>query len=216
MRWGEGSKGVRGSDSDCVVPANPCPVCVAVPSAPPRKVEVESVNSTAIRVSWKLPISNKQHGQIRGYQVTYVKLENNEPRGQPVIKDVMLSEAQVQCGDHQMVGMAPSLSAEGRLAGSKYFMASSCSSRAWDLACLSKANSLSLNCGLDMGKKFNQERITVEKMMYWMMFLSYPFSDAYLSACHILCRLQLEQTALSQSIYKWSESFKEALTLFLL
>ncbi|RLW05689.1 hypothetical protein DV515_00004834 [Chloebia gouldiae] len=73
-----------------------------VPSAPPRKVEVESVNSTAIRVSWKLPISNKQHGQIRGYQVTYVKLENNEPRGQPVIKDVMLSEAQVQCGDHQM------------------------------------------------------------------------------------------------------------------
>uniref|UniRef100_A0A8C3EA73 Receptor-type tyrosine-protein phosphatase F n=1 Tax=Corvus moneduloides TaxID=1196302 RepID=A0A8C3EA73_CORMO len=65
-----------------------------VPSAPPRKVEVESVNSTAIRVSWKLPISNKQHGQIRGYLVTYVKLENNEPRGQPVIKDVMLSEAQ--------------------------------------------------------------------------------------------------------------------------
>ncbi|XP_071292624.1 receptor-type tyrosine-protein phosphatase F isoform X12 [Agelaius tricolor] len=70
-----------------------------VPSAPPRKVEVESVNSTAIRVSWKLPISNKQHGQIRGYQVTYVKLENNEPRGQPVIKDVMLSEAQWRAED---------------------------------------------------------------------------------------------------------------------
>ncbi|XP_069719042.1 receptor-type tyrosine-protein phosphatase F isoform X10 [Phaenicophaeus curvirostris] len=70
-----------------------------VPSAPPRKVEVESVNSTAIRVSWKLPISNKQHGQIRGYQVTYVKLENNEPRGQPVIKDVMLSEAQWRSED---------------------------------------------------------------------------------------------------------------------
>ncbi|XP_019386827.1 PREDICTED: receptor-type tyrosine-protein phosphatase F isoform X6 [Crocodylus porosus] len=66
----------------------------SMPSAPPRKVEVESVNSTAIRVSWKLPLSNKQHGQIRGYQVTYVKLESNEPRGQPVIKDVMLSEAQ--------------------------------------------------------------------------------------------------------------------------
>ncbi|XP_068879258.1 receptor-type tyrosine-protein phosphatase F isoform X3 [Aphelocoma coerulescens] len=70
-----------------------------VPSAPPRKVEVESVNSTAIRVSWKLPISNKQHGQIRGYLVTYVKLENNEPRGQPVIKDVMLSEAQWRAED---------------------------------------------------------------------------------------------------------------------
>ncbi|XP_043856422.1 receptor-type tyrosine-protein phosphatase F isoform X13 [Dromiciops gliroides] len=65
-----------------------------VPSAPPRKVEVESVNSTAVHVSWKLPVSGKQHGQIRGYQVTYVRLENNEPRGQPIIKDVMLAEAQ--------------------------------------------------------------------------------------------------------------------------
>ncbi|XP_059583683.1 receptor-type tyrosine-protein phosphatase F isoform X3 [Alligator mississippiensis] len=71
----------------------------SMPSAPPRKVEVESVNSTAVRVSWKLPLSNKQHGQIRGYQVTYVKLENNEPRGQPVIRDVMLSEAQWRAED---------------------------------------------------------------------------------------------------------------------
>ncbi|XP_036610678.1 receptor-type tyrosine-protein phosphatase F isoform X4 [Trichosurus vulpecula] len=66
----------------------------SMPSAPPRKVEVESVNSTAVHVSWKLPVSSKQHGQIRGYQVTYVRLENSEPRGQPVIKDVMLAEAQ--------------------------------------------------------------------------------------------------------------------------
>ncbi|XP_077190195.1 receptor-type tyrosine-protein phosphatase F isoform X7 [Paroedura picta] len=65
-----------------------------VPSAPPRKVEVEPVNSTAIRVSWKSPLSNKQHGQIRGYQVTYVKVENNDSRGQPVIKDVMFAESQ--------------------------------------------------------------------------------------------------------------------------
>ncbi|XP_073214092.1 receptor-type tyrosine-protein phosphatase F isoform X8 [Lepidochelys kempii] len=71
----------------------------SMPSAPPRKVEVEPVNSTAIRVSWKLPLSNKQHGQIRGYQVTYVKLENNEPQGQPVIKDVMLAEAQWRAED---------------------------------------------------------------------------------------------------------------------
>ncbi|XP_043941363.1 receptor-type tyrosine-protein phosphatase F isoform X4 [Protopterus annectens] len=65
-----------------------------VPSAPPRKVEAEALNSTAIRVTWKPPIPNKQHGQIRGYQVIYVQLENNEPRGVPVIKDVMLAEAQ--------------------------------------------------------------------------------------------------------------------------
>ncbi|XP_053248704.1 receptor-type tyrosine-protein phosphatase F isoform X4 [Podarcis raffonei] len=65
-----------------------------VPSAPPRKVEVESVNSTTIRVTWKSPISNKQHGQIRGYQVICVKLENNEPVGLPIMKDVMVAESQ--------------------------------------------------------------------------------------------------------------------------
>ncbi|XP_023582772.1 receptor-type tyrosine-protein phosphatase F isoform X4 [Trichechus manatus latirostris] len=66
----------------------------SMPSGPPRKVEVEPLNSTAVRVSWKLPVPSKQHGQIRGYQVTYVRLENGEPRGQPVIQDVMLAEAQ--------------------------------------------------------------------------------------------------------------------------
>ncbi|XP_060062039.1 receptor-type tyrosine-protein phosphatase F isoform X7 [Erinaceus europaeus] len=65
-----------------------------VPSGPPRKVEVEPLNSTAVHVSWKLPVPSKQHGQIRGYQVTYVRLENGEPRGPPIIQDVMLSEAQ--------------------------------------------------------------------------------------------------------------------------
>ncbi|XP_038649913.1 receptor-type tyrosine-protein phosphatase F-like isoform X5 [Scyliorhinus canicula] len=65
-----------------------------VPSAPPRKVEAESVNSTTIKVMWKPPVSSKQHGQIRGYQVTYVRLEKGEPQGQPIIKDVMLAEEQ--------------------------------------------------------------------------------------------------------------------------
>ncbi|XP_042319841.1 receptor-type tyrosine-protein phosphatase F isoform X12 [Sceloporus undulatus] len=66
----------------------------SMPGAPPRKVEVESMNSTAIRVSWKSPISNKQHGQIRGYQVTYVKMENSEPVGPHLIKDVVVAESQ--------------------------------------------------------------------------------------------------------------------------
>ncbi|KAM6457488.1 receptor-type tyrosine-protein phosphatase F isoform 7-T9 [Liasis olivaceus] len=84
----------------------------SMPSAPPRKVEVESVNSTAIRVSWKSPISNKQHGQIRGYQVTYVKMENNEPVGPHVIKDVMVAESQLRLkdsADHETIigGLLP-------------------------------------------------------------------------------------------------------------
>ncbi|KAI4899272.1 hypothetical protein NFI96_029758, partial [Prochilodus magdalenae] len=66
-----------------------------VPGAPPRKLEVEALNSTAIRVTWKPPLSGKQHGQIRGYQVIFSRLENGEPRGQPNIMDVALPEAQV-------------------------------------------------------------------------------------------------------------------------
>lgn len=68
---------------------------VAVPSGPPRKVEVEAVNATAVKVSWRSPVPNKQHGQIRGYQVHYVRMENGEPKGQPMLKDVMLADAQV-------------------------------------------------------------------------------------------------------------------------
>uniref|UniRef100_UPI003AAF2786 protein tyrosine phosphatase receptor type Fa isoform X2 n=1 Tax=Centroberyx gerrardi TaxID=166262 RepID=UPI003AAF2786 len=65
-----------------------------VPGAPPRKVEADALNSTALRVSWKPPLSVKQHGQIRGYQLVYSRLENGEPHGQPVIVDVSLPEAQ--------------------------------------------------------------------------------------------------------------------------
>ncbi|CAG5896479.1 unnamed protein product [Menidia menidia] len=65
-----------------------------VPGAPPRKLEVEAINSTAIRVTWKPPLQVKQHGQIRGYQVIFSRLENNEPRGQPNIMDIALPEAQ--------------------------------------------------------------------------------------------------------------------------
>lgn len=65
---------------------------------------MEPLNSTAVHISWKLPVPSKQHGQIRGYQVTYVRLENGEPRGPPVIQDVMLAEAQVRPWEVGWVG----------------------------------------------------------------------------------------------------------------
>ncbi|XP_074492945.1 protein tyrosine phosphatase receptor type Fa isoform X4 [Sebastes fasciatus] len=65
-----------------------------VPGAPPRKVEADALNSTALRVTWKPPLTVKQHGQIRGYQLVYSRLENGEPHGQPVIVDVSFPEAQ--------------------------------------------------------------------------------------------------------------------------
>lgn len=67
-----------------------------VPSGPPRKVEVEAVNSSSIKVMWRSPMPTKQHGQIRGYQVHYVRMVNGEPTGQPVIKDTLIDDAQVQ------------------------------------------------------------------------------------------------------------------------
>ncbi|XP_034386404.1 protein tyrosine phosphatase receptor type Fa isoform X7 [Cyclopterus lumpus] len=66
----------------------------SMPGAPPRKVEADALNSTALRVTWKPPLSMKQHGQIRGYQLVYSRLENGEPHGQPVIMDVSLPDAQ--------------------------------------------------------------------------------------------------------------------------
>ncbi|XP_038660223.1 receptor-type tyrosine-protein phosphatase S isoform X24 [Scyliorhinus canicula] len=83
-----------------------------IPSGPPRKVEVEALNSTAIRVSWRSPVPNKQHGQIRGYQVHYVRMEHGEPRGHPMLKDIMLADAQWETDDsaeHEMIisGLLP-------------------------------------------------------------------------------------------------------------
>uniref|UniRef100_A0AAQ4QIL2 protein-tyrosine-phosphatase n=1 Tax=Gasterosteus aculeatus aculeatus TaxID=481459 RepID=A0AAQ4QIL2_GASAC len=66
----------------------------AIPGAPPRRVEVEVLNSTALKVMWRSLTPGKQHGQIRGYQVHYVRVENGESRGPPHIKDVMLADAQ--------------------------------------------------------------------------------------------------------------------------
>ncbi|XP_077445130.1 receptor-type tyrosine-protein phosphatase delta-like isoform X25 [Stigmatopora argus] len=77
-----------------------------VPSGPPRKVEVEAVNSTSIKVIWRSPMPTKQHGQIRGYQVHYVRMLNGEPVGQPVIKDILIDDAQWEFDDstdHEMV-----------------------------------------------------------------------------------------------------------------
>ncbi|XP_067379118.1 receptor-type tyrosine-protein phosphatase delta-like isoform X19 [Channa argus] len=65
-----------------------------LPSGPPRKVEVEAVNSSSIKVIWRSPMPTKQHGQIRGYQVHYVRMVNGEPTGQPVIKDILIDDAQ--------------------------------------------------------------------------------------------------------------------------
>ncbi|XP_051989338.1 receptor-type tyrosine-protein phosphatase S-like [Xyrauchen texanus] len=65
-----------------------------VPGAPPRQVQVQPLNGTSIKVSWRSVLPRQRNGQIRGYQVHYARMENRESRGQPQIKDVMLDDAQ--------------------------------------------------------------------------------------------------------------------------
>ncbi|XP_041861640.1 receptor-type tyrosine-protein phosphatase F-like isoform X2 [Melanotaenia boesemani] len=65
-----------------------------MPGAPPRKVEAEALNSTAIRVTWRPPLAVKQHGQIQGYQLMCSRLENSEPHGQPLLMDILNHETQ--------------------------------------------------------------------------------------------------------------------------
>ncbi|XP_073763869.1 receptor-type tyrosine-protein phosphatase delta isoform X25 [Danio rerio] len=77
-----------------------------LPSGPPRKVEVEAVNSTSVKVLWRSPVPSRQHGQIRGYQVHYVRMVNGEPVGHPVIKDILMDDAQWEYDDsaeHELV-----------------------------------------------------------------------------------------------------------------
>lgn len=71
------------------------PMILSVPSGPPRKVEVEAVNSSSVKVLWRSPVPSRQHGQIRGYQVHYVMMVNGEPVGHPVIRDILIDDAEV-------------------------------------------------------------------------------------------------------------------------
>uniref|UniRef100_A0A8C2CN70 protein-tyrosine-phosphatase n=1 Tax=Cyprinus carpio TaxID=7962 RepID=A0A8C2CN70_CYPCA len=65
-----------------------------VPGAPPRQVEVQPINSTSVKVSWRSVLPGQQNGQIRGYQVHYALMENGESQGMPRIKDLMLDDEQ--------------------------------------------------------------------------------------------------------------------------
>ncbi|KAK7166474.1 hypothetical protein R3I93_006291 [Phoxinus phoxinus] len=65
-----------------------------VPSAPPRGVDVVVLNATSARVSWKPPVAERQHGKIRGYQVTYARRTAGERTVSPRIREHLLREPQ--------------------------------------------------------------------------------------------------------------------------
>lgn len=68
-----------------------CPV----PGAAPRQVDVQPLNSSALRVTWRPVLPRLRQGQIRGYQVHFGRAESGESRNLPRIKDLLLDESQV-------------------------------------------------------------------------------------------------------------------------
>uniref|UniRef100_A0A671YU68 protein-tyrosine-phosphatase n=1 Tax=Sparus aurata TaxID=8175 RepID=A0A671YU68_SPAAU len=65
-----------------------------VPGAAPRQVDVQPLNSSALRVTWRSVLPRLRQGQIRGYQVHFNRAESGESRNLPRIKDVLLDESQ--------------------------------------------------------------------------------------------------------------------------
>ncbi|XP_072295419.1 receptor-type tyrosine-protein phosphatase F-like [Eucyclogobius newberryi] len=76
----------------------------SMPGAPPRKLEVHPLNSTALRVSWKPPIYLTQHGQIRGYQLMYTQLDNKE---QPTRQATILHVTEPGTQEAIITGLQP-------------------------------------------------------------------------------------------------------------
>uniref|UniRef100_A0A8C1TNP8 protein-tyrosine-phosphatase n=1 Tax=Cyprinus carpio TaxID=7962 RepID=A0A8C1TNP8_CYPCA len=63
-----------------------------VPSAPPQGVDVVVLNATSARVSWKPPVAERQHGRIRGYQVTYARRTAGERTVSPRLRELLLRD----------------------------------------------------------------------------------------------------------------------------
>ncbi|XP_068196291.1 receptor-type tyrosine-protein phosphatase S-like [Antennarius striatus] len=83
-------------------PNSPPVVCRTdedVPGAAPRQVDVQPLNSTALRVTWRSVLPRLRQGQIRGYQVHFSRTESSDARNLPWIKDLLLDESQMEEND---------------------------------------------------------------------------------------------------------------------
>uniref|UniRef100_A0A8C6M1I2 protein-tyrosine-phosphatase n=1 Tax=Nothobranchius furzeri TaxID=105023 RepID=A0A8C6M1I2_NOTFU len=78
-------------------PSSPAVMCRTdedVPGAAPRQVDVQPLNSSALRVTWRSVLPRLRQGQIRGYQVHFSRAESGESRTLPRIKDLLLDDSQ--------------------------------------------------------------------------------------------------------------------------
>nr|XP_054595067.1 receptor-type tyrosine-protein phosphatase S [Nothobranchius furzeri] len=83
-------------------PSSPAVMCRTdedVPGAAPRQVDVQPLNSSALRVTWRSVLPRLRQGQIRGYQVHFSRAESGESRTLPRIKDLLLDDSQMEEDD---------------------------------------------------------------------------------------------------------------------
>ncbi|CAG5896840.1 unnamed protein product [Menidia menidia] len=92
-KWSWYSITVAVSAADRNRPTGPALLCRTAEDAP-RQVDVQPLNSSAIRVTWRSVLPRLRQGQIRGYQVHFSRAESGESRTLPRIKDLLLDESQ--------------------------------------------------------------------------------------------------------------------------
>lgn len=97
-KWSWYNITMAASTAKGIGPNSPAVLCRTdedVPGAAPRQVDVQPLNSSALRVTWRSVLPRLRQGQIRGYQVHFSRAESGESRNLPRIKDLLLDESQV-------------------------------------------------------------------------------------------------------------------------
>ncbi|XP_043990579.1 receptor-type tyrosine-protein phosphatase S-like [Gambusia affinis] len=101
-KWSWYNITLAASTAEGTGPRSPAVLCRThedVPGAAPRQVDVQPLNSSALRVTWRSVLPRLRQGQIRGYQVHFSRTESGESRTLPRIKDLLLDESQMEEDD---------------------------------------------------------------------------------------------------------------------
>nr|XP_014267767.2 receptor-type tyrosine-protein phosphatase S isoform X4 [Maylandia zebra] len=101
-KWSWYNITIAASTAEGTGPSSPAVLCRTdedVPGAAPRQVDVQPLNSSALRVTWRPVLPRLRQGQIRGYQVHFSQAESGESRNLPRIKDLLLDESQMEEDD---------------------------------------------------------------------------------------------------------------------
>ncbi|KAM7400850.1 hypothetical protein PAMA_005163 [Pampus argenteus] len=96
-KWSWYNITMAASTAEGTGPNSPAVLCRTdedVPGAAPRQVDIQPLNSSALRVTWRSVLPRLRQGQIRGYQVHFSRADSVESRNLPRIKDLLLDESQ--------------------------------------------------------------------------------------------------------------------------